>query len=117
MGLAVAGETHYMTFPHELTGRTRENLTVRIFKNGVYLQDIPWDLIEHPDYCYTVSFKNDGTDKSTWTCIVSDSAVTETFYVETWEVRSKSVEANIKQVRTRMDSTGGVFGKSVRGGE
>lgn len=116
MGNVVTKGTHYMVFPHQLTGRTRSDLSVRIFKNGIYLQDIAYEVLENPDYCYIITFKNDGTDKSLWTCIVSDPSVSDTFYVESWEVTSNNIEANIQQIRSRGDSNGGVFGKSIRGG-
>ncbi len=101
-----------MTFPHTLTGRLRSSFVVKILKDGEVVADTAYDITESPAYCYTLTFENDGTDYSTWTCVVSDPLLTGVYFVETWEVRKKTVELNVKQIRSRQDSEGGFFKSS-----
>lgn len=105
--------THYMTFPHTTAGLGRTDFEISIYKNGEVIADIGYEVLEGPDTYYTLSFDNDGTDYSTWTCIVHDPDEADLYYVESWRVRKKTVETNVKQIRSRQDSEGGFFKSST----
>lgn len=83
-----------------------------MFKDGELIRDIPYDVKEVTAFYYTLSFNNDGTDYSTWTIILNDPLDPDIFYLETWEVRKKTTELNVKQIRSRQDSEGGFFKSS-----
>lgn len=112
MSEVAANDTHYMTFPHSVTGVIRGGFTIKLFKNGALLQDQPVEIKEVSTKIYTASFSNDGTDFSLWTLVISDPNVANIYYVETWSVRRKTVDLNVKQIRSRQDSDGGFFKKS-----
>lgn len=112
MGDVAARNTHYMVFPHTRSGVTRASWTMQLFKDGVLTQDIPIDIKEESNFVYVASFDNDGSDYTSWTLVLNDPAVTDRYYVETWEVRKKTVETTVKQLRSRQDSEGGFFKSS-----
>lgn len=103
MGSIGGNKEHNMTFPHNATGRVREDFNVSIFKNGELFRGIPFELREETPFIYTISFNNDNTDFSTWTIVANDSNEPDIFYVETWEVRRLVQEQNVKQIRSRQD--------------
>lgn len=106
MSTVEADATHYMTFPHTIAGHIRDDFEISLFKDGQRITSIPIEVQEVADAVYTFSFNNDGTDFSTWTLIVKDPMEPTLYYIESWEVRKKTVELNIKQVRSRQDSKG-----------
>lgn len=113
MGEVAAKKTHFMTFPHTKTGKLRDDFTVHIIQDGVKRTDVAYEIVENAPYVYTISFENDGTDYSVLTVVAQEESVTTLWYVETWEIRKKTAETNIKQVRSRMDSEGGLFNSSL----
>ena len=110
MGDVAARKTHFMTFPHSLTGRVRSNFVFTLLKNGEQVIDIEVEVKESPAAIYTATFTNDGDDHAIWTLVVQDESIDDIYYVETWEVRKLIVEENVKQIRTRLDSDGGFIG-------
>lgn len=113
MGEVLARATHYMTFPLETSGYTRADFTVKIFKNGELYDVIAYEITEPSPNIYTLSFANDGTERSIWTAIVYDPDDDDRFIVETWEVRKNIIEKNVQQIRSRQDSEGGFFKSST----
>ena len=113
MGDTTSKGTHYMTFSHPTVGLTRGDFNVTIIKNNELRTDIAYDIVALSAGLYQLTFENDGDDYTTWTCYVQDPAMPTRLAWETWEVRKKTVEQNIKQVRSRMDSSGGVFNSSL----
>lgn len=109
MGAASAKATHYMTLPVGIPGLVLSNFTFRVLKNDAVEESIAVEVAEISSGLYIATFKNDGTDYSTWTVVAQADARTNVFYVETWEVRKKTIEQNIKQIRARQDSDGGFF--------
>lgn len=112
MSAVTSKGTHYMVFPHTVAGLTRDDFNFTLVKDGEVRQDIHVELREISPNVYVASFVNDGTDYSSWTLIAQDPDVTAYIYIETWEVRKKIVEQNVKQIRSRQDSDGGFFKSS-----
>ena len=104
--------THYMTFPYSVSGLTRGSWTVNLYKNGERTIDVAVEVVENPDGFYTFSFDNDGTDEATWTLIVYQTSSGTLKFGESWKVRKRTVELNVKQIRSRQDSEGGFFKSS-----
>lgn len=108
-----AGGTHYMVFPYSLSGVTLAQWTKVLIKNGERVLDIPIECREYPNGIYTFSFTNDGTDESQWSLVVYETAGTTNLkFGQTWTVRKRTAELNVKQIRSRQDSDGGFFKSS-----
>lgn len=113
MGEILAKATHYMTFPLSTSGFTKGDFTVKITKNGEAFDQIAYEITEPFTNIYTLSFANDGTERSIWTAIVYDPDDSDRGYIETWEVRKNIIEKNVQQIRSRQDSEGGFFKSST----
>lgn len=100
--------THYMSFYHSASGVTRGSWTLVLLKNGEENRDVEINIMERPNNYYTVSFKNDGTNNSIWQVFAKEPSV-EKVYTESWRVKDKTLENNVQQIRSRMDSDGGYF--------
>ena len=83
-----------------------------LYKNGERTIDVAVEVVENPDGFYTFSFDNDGTDEATWTLIVYQTSSGTLKFGESWKVRKRTVELNVKQIRSRQDSEGGFFKSS-----
>lgn len=106
--------THYMSFYHSASGVTRGTWTLTLLKNGEVNNDTEINIVEAKDNYYVVSFKNDGTKDAIWQIFAKEPSV-QKVYTESWRAKDKSLENDVKQIRSRMDSDGGFF--SSGGGE
>lgn len=99
---------HYMSFFHNATGKTFTSWTFTLLKNGVRVEDIEINIEEVKTKYYVVSFKNDGTHNSVWQIFATEPSI-DKVYTESWRVRNKTLEQNVQQIRSRLDSDGGFF--------
>lgn len=99
---------HYMTFPYSVQGIPLPSWTRLLYRNGQLVTNIDINLTEQPLGSYTFQFANDGTDESTWSLLVYETAgTTGKKFGETWNVRKRIAEKAINQIRSRLDSDGG----------
>jgi hypothetical protein len=106
--------THYMIFPYSVSGLTLGYWTTVLLKNGERLTDVAIECRENPTGVYTFSFDNDGDDEAQWSLVVYEtSGTTGLKFGQSWTVRKRIVEQNVKQIRSRMDSDGGYFQSSI----
>jgi hypothetical protein len=112
MSTVFGGETHYMVFPHGTTGLVRDDFTITVLKDNEVRQDVAVEVEESAEGVYVMSFVNDDTDKTTWTLIAYATAAPNTKYIESWQVRKKTIDQNVRQIRSRQDSDGGFFKSS-----
>lgn len=113
MSDVAAKETHYMTFPHTVTGSTRGDWTFNLIKNGEVVLDTQIEIVELDNMVYTASFDNDGEDEANWTLIATDSNDDSRTYIETWRAKKKTVEKNVSQIRASLEGEGGFFGNNT----
>jgi len=109
MSTVYGGETHYMVFPCGTTGLVRDDFNITVLKDDEVRADVAVEVEEVASGIYSASFVNDDTDKTTWTLIMSVIAAPNTKYIESWQVRKKTIDQNVKQIRSRQDSDGGFF--------
>lgn len=100
---------HYMAVPHRTSGVTRSQWTVLLYKDGELITDTPVDVIENPANNYTFFFQNDGSHESVWNLSVYQTSSPNLKYTESWIVKKRIVEQNVKYLRSRFDSEGGFF--------
>lgn len=96
-----------MTFPHTSSGLVRGDFTFILSKNGEVVKSVAVELREIADSVYVASFENDGDDYANWNLIAFETASPTRKYIESWQVRKKTMEQMIKQIRARQDSDGG----------
>ena len=97
-----------MSFYHSTSGVTFGTWTLKLLKNGEENRDTEISVSEPITNYYVISFKNDGTKDSIWQIFAKEPSV-EKVYTESWRVKDKSLENDVKQIRSRMDSDGGFF--------
>lgn len=101
---------HYMAFYHPATGKTRNNWTLVLLKDGIPITEgVDINIEEVKAFYYVVSFKNDGTDNSIWQVFAKEASI-EKVYTESWRVKTKNVESDVQAIRANLDSEGGFFG-------
>jgi len=108
------GATHYMQFPHNVTGLRRGDFTYYVYQDGALRRDIPVEVTEEVSGIYTFSFTNDGAHESHWTMIVWQTSDTDRKYGESWIVRDDVPRKTVLNIQSELKSGGssGVSGSA-----